>query len=108
MKEDDIEDPVPFITKAHFEEAMSFARKSVPESEIKRYIEFQKKMKADALWPAMHGKIDLTPTPESVLAKLRKQKLRRKTEDEDGEGEPQPEAAAMMTTTTRIPRARWN
>jgi len=47
-EDEDIEDPVPFITKSHFEEAMGFARKSVPQSEITRYIEFQKKMKADA------------------------------------------------------------
>ena len=67
-----------------------------------------KKMKADALWPAMHGKIDLTPTPDSVLAKLRKQKLRRKTEaEDDGEGEPQPEAAtAVRTTRPGIRRGR--
>ena len=65
-------------------------------------------MKPDALWPAMHGKIDLTPTPESVLAKLRKQKLRRKLpdgDDDDGEGEPQPEAAAMWTTRMRTRRS---
>ena len=47
-EDEDMEDPVPFITKSHFEEAMGFARKSVPQSEITRYIEFQKKMKADA------------------------------------------------------------
>ena len=45
-----------------------------------------KKMKADALWPAMHGRLDLTPTPESVLTKMRKQKLRQKTADADEEG----------------------
>ena len=43
----------------------------------------QEKMKADALWPAMHGRLDLTPTPDSVLTKMRKQKLRRKTADAD-------------------------
>ena len=51
-----------------------------------------KKMKPDALWPAMHRKLDLVPTPESVLTKLRKQKLRRKTDDdEEGEEEQQHE-----------------
>ena len=44
-----------------------------------------KKLKADALWPAMHGRLDLTPTPESVLTKMRKQKLRRKTAEENSE-----------------------
>ena len=39
---------MPRTCRQNFEEAMSFARKSVPQSEITRYIEFQKKMKADA------------------------------------------------------------
>ena len=42
-----------------------------------------KKMKATNLWPAMHGKLDLAPTPESSLIKMRKQKLRRKTAQPD-------------------------
>jgi len=33
--EDD--DPVPFITKAHFEEAMKFARRSVSDNDIRKY-----------------------------------------------------------------------
>mgnify|MGYP007101779210 CR=1 FL=1 len=54
------------------------------------------KMKADALWPAMRGHIDLVPTPESVLTKLRKQKLRRKTQDEDDAEEQAPPQQVMM------------
>lgn len=46
-EEDEWVDPVPCITRAHFEEAMSYARKSVPDSEIQRYNEFAKKMKVD-------------------------------------------------------------
>lgn len=41
------EDPVPFITKAHFEEAMSRARKSVSEADIRKYDAFQAQMKSD-------------------------------------------------------------
>ena len=45
---DEYDDPVPAITRAHFEEAMSFARKSVPASEIKKYDDFRKQQKKDA------------------------------------------------------------
>jgi len=31
------EDPVPEITRAHFEEAMKFARRSVSDNDIRRY-----------------------------------------------------------------------
>merc|ERR1712173_338795 len=34
---DDEEDLVPEITKAHFEEAMKFARRSVSDNDIKKY-----------------------------------------------------------------------
>lgn len=37
MDEDVEDDPVPEITKAHFEEAMRFARRSVSDSDIRRY-----------------------------------------------------------------------
>lgn len=33
----DEEDPVPEITKAHFEEAMRFARRSVTDNDIRKY-----------------------------------------------------------------------
>ncbi len=33
----DAEDPVPYLSKTHFEEAMRFARKSVNEAELRRY-----------------------------------------------------------------------
>ncbi|KAJ1437756.1 cell division control protein [Ochromonadaceae sp. CCMP2298] len=42
------EDPVPFIRKDHFEEAMSRARRSVSDKDIQQYEEFKSKMKADA------------------------------------------------------------
>ena len=37
MEEDDAEDPVPELTKAHFEEAMKLARKSVSDVEVRRF-----------------------------------------------------------------------
>lgn len=33
----DEEDPVPEITRAHFEEAMRFARRSVSDNDIRKY-----------------------------------------------------------------------
>ncbi|KAM0698721.1 hypothetical protein Q7P36_002188 [Cladosporium allicinum] len=40
------EDPVPELTKAHFEEAMSMARRSVTDTEIRRYEAFAQSMKS--------------------------------------------------------------
>jgi len=37
MVEDENDDPVPTITRAHFEEAMRFARRSVSDNDIRRY-----------------------------------------------------------------------
>jgi transitional endoplasmic reticulum ATPase len=37
MEEDDEEDPVAFITREHFEEAMKYARRSVSDGDIRRY-----------------------------------------------------------------------
>lgn len=46
MDEDvDAEDPVPELTKAHFEEAMRSARRSVTDVEIRRYEAFAQSMK---------------------------------------------------------------
>jgi transitional endoplasmic reticulum ATPase len=47
MEEDveDVEDPVPELTKAHFEEAMRSARRSVTDVEIRRYEAFAQSMK---------------------------------------------------------------
>src|SRR5216684_4015158 len=36
-EEDDEDDPVAFITREHFEEAMKYARRSVSDSDIRRY-----------------------------------------------------------------------
>jgi transitional endoplasmic reticulum ATPase len=43
--ETEYEDPVPELTKAHFEEAMSAARRSVSDVEIRRYEAFAQSMK---------------------------------------------------------------
>lgn len=43
--EEDLEDPVPELTKAHFEQAMSAARRSVSDAEIRRYEAFAQSMK---------------------------------------------------------------
>lgn len=40
MEEDEILDEVPYITKAHFEEAMKFARRSVSDADIRKYQAF--------------------------------------------------------------------
>lgn len=41
-------DPVPFIRKDHFEEAMSRARKSVSDKDIQQYEEYKAKMQQDS------------------------------------------------------------
>lgn len=41
----DAEDPVPELTKAHFEEAMQLARRSVSDVEVRRYEAFAQSMK---------------------------------------------------------------
>lgn len=43
------EDPVPFIRKEHFEEAMSRARRSVSDKDIRQYEQFMSKMKSDSI-----------------------------------------------------------
>jgi transitional endoplasmic reticulum ATPase len=43
--ETEYEDPVPELTRAHFEEAMSAARRSVSDVEIRRYEAFAQSMK---------------------------------------------------------------
>src|SRR6201996_1744254 len=43
--EDEGEDPVPELTKRHFEEAMQMARRSVSDVEIRRYEAFAQQMK---------------------------------------------------------------
>merc|ERR1712029_1113402 len=43
--DEDVEDPVPELTKAHFEEAMQAARRSVSDVEIRRYEAFAQQMK---------------------------------------------------------------
>jgi transitional endoplasmic reticulum ATPase len=43
--DEDSEDPVPELTKRHFEEAMQMARKSVGDVEIRRYEAFAQQMK---------------------------------------------------------------
>lgn len=45
MDEDEAEDPVPELTKRHFEEAMQLARRSVTDVEIRRYEAFAQQMK---------------------------------------------------------------
>lgn len=43
--DEEAEDPVPELTKAHFEEAMQMARRSVSDVEIRRYEAFSQQMK---------------------------------------------------------------
>lgn len=45
MAEEGAEDPVPEVTRAHFEEAMKAARKSVSDVELRRYEAFAQSMK---------------------------------------------------------------
>ena len=45
VDDEDYEDPVPELTRAHFEEAMQMARRSVTDVEIRRYEAFAQQMK---------------------------------------------------------------
>jgi transitional endoplasmic reticulum ATPase len=45
VDEEDVEDPVPELTRAHFEEAMKSARRSVSDVEIRRYEAFAQSLK---------------------------------------------------------------
>jgi len=47
-EDEPFEDPVPFIRRDHFEEAMSRARRSVSDADIRKYEEYTSKMKSDA------------------------------------------------------------
>ncbi|KAI0567001.1 transitional endoplasmic reticulum ATPase [Gracilaria domingensis] len=42
--EEEEEDPVPFITRAHFEEAMQYARRSVTDADVRKYEMFAQKL----------------------------------------------------------------
>jgi len=46
--DEEFEDPVPYITRTHFIQAMKFARKSVPEHEIRKYDLFSQQLNAAA------------------------------------------------------------
>eukprot|EP01025_Chloroclados_australasicus_P012968 TRINITY_DN16199_c0_g1_i5.p1 TRINITY_DN16199_c0_g1~~TRINITY_DN16199_c0_g1_i5.p1 ORF type:complete len:979 (-),score=131.24 TRINITY_DN16199_c0_g1_i5:1859-4795(-) len=41
----DVEDPVPYVTKAHFEDALKGARKSVPDSQFQKYQDMAKSLR---------------------------------------------------------------
>ncbi|KAH0556723.1 AAA ATPase cdc48 [Trichoglossum hirsutum] len=45
MEDSDLDDPVPELTRAHFEEAMRMARRSVTDVEVRRYEAFAQSMK---------------------------------------------------------------
>ena len=47
-----------------------------------------KKMKPDVLWAVFAGSLDLTPTAESMLVELRKQKIRREKATREAESAP--------------------
>ena len=46
MEEEDV-DPVPEITRAHFEESMKFARRSVSDADIRKYEMFSQKLQQE-------------------------------------------------------------
>lgn len=45
-EEEEEEDPVPYITRAHFEEAMKTAKRSVSDAELRRYEAYSQQMQA--------------------------------------------------------------
>jgi transitional endoplasmic reticulum ATPase len=63
--DEDAEDPVPQLTKAHFEEAMQSARRSVTDVEIRRYEAFAQSMKQSGGGAFFKFPEDGQPTAES-------------------------------------------
>ncbi|CDK29735.1 unnamed protein product [Kuraishia capsulata CBS 1993] len=45
-EEEEVEDPVPYITKGHFEEAMKTAKRSVSDAELRRYEAYAQQLQA--------------------------------------------------------------
>ena len=41
MEEDDVEDEIAEIKAAHFEESMKYARRSVSDADIRKYLSFK-------------------------------------------------------------------
>lgn len=44
LMEEEEEDPVPYITRSHFEEAMQYARRSVTDADVRKYEMFAQKL----------------------------------------------------------------
>ena len=62
--EEDAPDPVPSITRAHFEEAMKFARRSVSDADIRKYqVWFVKEFRSqsDGLLELIHTVVSCLP-----------------------------------------------
>jgi len=77
-EEEEEEDPVPFITRDHFQKAMEFARKSVSKEELQRFDRFAREMKMGAKGKDQTGQsVDFKwPTTET-------EKKQEKVLDED-------------------------
>jgi len=69
---DAVEDPVPMITRDHFEEAFQSARKSVTTHDLYKFDEFRKKMDPSyAKRSGATGEVDITlDWPEDESAQL--------------------------------------
>jgi transitional endoplasmic reticulum ATPase len=65
---DEYIDPIPNITRAHFEEAMSRARRSVSDKDIRQYEQFVLKMKSEAKEAGAGGFSFDNPTNENNAA----------------------------------------
>merc|ERR1739841_150424 len=66
MDVDDEEDLVPEITKAHFEEAMKFARRSVSDNDIKKYEMFSQTLQQSRGFATTSGSL-MVPLEEMPL-----------------------------------------
>jgi len=58
----DEDDPVPEITRAHFEEAMKFARRSVSDNDIRKYEMFAQTLQQSRGFGQNFRWIKLNPT----------------------------------------------
>lgn len=77
-EEEEEEDPVPYITREHFEKAMEYARKSVSKEELQRYDRFAREMKMGG-----KGKDQSGQNVDFKWPKLENEKKEEKVLDED-------------------------
>jgi hypothetical protein len=70
--EEDAPDPVPAITRAHFEEAMKYARRSVSDADIRKYMAFAQNLQQarEQGWGARGARAGWSRAARNVLVAM--------------------------------------